>query len=395
MRYNKVALLTKLNFKVMKTKRLLYSLTAVAFLLVFLASPAWAAEVLGPTKDNPNVSTAAQENHKNLYAAGANVTVNGETGGDLSAAGGTVTVSGKVDQEAMIAGGNLVLSGEVGSHARLLGGNITVSAPIGGDLAVAGGNINLTSKASIGGDLLIAGGNIDVEAPVQGDVRIAGGDVTLNGKVGGNVYVRSSRRLFLGSSAEIAGKVEYSAPQSAVISSGAKTGPISYTQISTGGYMRTLAGFVTVAFLVKFLAWLLAAFVAIKVRKNFIMVLGEEFKAKPWANLGVGFLVFIAAPVAVALLLLSFVGYYLAILLGALYLLLLVAANLLSALVFGYFLLSLLNKPGEMPVDWQAIVIGVVVWLVLPFIPILGWAVMFVVFLMVLGAGIKKLKFIS
>jgi hypothetical protein len=40
----------------------------------------------------------------------------------------------------------------------------------------------------------------------------------------------------------------------------------------------------------------------------------------------------------------------------------------------------------------MAILIGVVVWLVAGFIPVLGWLAMAIVFLMVLGAGVRMLK---
>ena len=169
-------------------------------------------------------------------------------------------------------------------------------------------------------------------------------------------------------------------------------GHIQFTQTSRGGYGKELAGLLTLAFLVKLLAWLIAAFVLMHFRKNFIATLTEEFRKKPWQNLGLGLIVLIVPPVLAAILFITFVGYYLAFLTGTMYLLLLLAGNLISAIVLGYVLLAKLNKPGEMPVDWQAILIGVVIWCLLPFIPILGWVIMLVVFTMVVGAGAKLLK---
>ncbi len=376
----------------MKSKHFFKVFGSMVFSMFLVAAPVLAAEVISPDKNNPTVTLGSQETHKNLYVAGATVTVNSMTAGDLVAAGGTVVVVGNVEQEAIAAGGTLDFSANIGGTARLAGGNITVSGPVGGDLVIGGGNINITGKASVAGDLLVAGGNVVVDAPVQGDIRIAGGTVTLNNKVGGRVYVRASRSLVIGSSAVIDGSIEYSGPQEATVNSGAKISRIKYILVVQKNYQKQIAGIITLAFLIKLLAWIIAAFVVVRLRKNLILSLVEDIKQKPWGNLGIGVLAAIITPIAVVLLFITLVGYYLAIMLGLIYALLLVAGNLFASIVFGYLILSRLNKPGELMADWQAILIGVVIWLVLAFIPFLGWLIMAAVFLMVFGAGVKKIK---
>ena len=121
----------------MRTRKI-FSYFAVLLFLLTAALPVYAAEVFGPAQGKADVTISAQAGHKNVYAAGATVTVNSDISGDLAAAGGSVNVTGKVQQEALLAGGSLDLSGAVGGTARLFGGNITVSGPIGGDLAIAG-----------------------------------------------------------------------------------------------------------------------------------------------------------------------------------------------------------------------------------------------------------------
>lgn len=372
----------------MKKKALL---SAIAATMLLVAFPAMAAEILQPTAGNGNVAVGLTETHKNLYTAGGNVTVDGKTMGDLTAAGGMLVVSGDVEQEALLAGGNIQLSGSVGSTARIAGGNITISGPIGGDLVVAGGNVTLTGKASVAGDLLIAGGNVIIEAPVKGDVRVAGGNVTINSKVGGAVHARTTQSLIFGPAADV-GQVDYKGPQAASVQQGAKVGNVNFTEVKTKNFGASFGALLTLGFLIKLLAWIAAGLVLVYLRKNFVLSVYEEFKAKPWGNLGIGLLALVGTPILVVLLLVTFIGYYLAFTLGLIYVLALALANLMSALVLGYWLLSKMNKPGEPAVDWQAIVIGAVIWSLLGFIPILGWLAMAIVFLMVLGAAAKKVK---
>ena len=165
-------------------------------LLFGMAGSAMAADFATATGKDANVLVGASETHKNLYAVGGNVTVNGNTTGDLTAAGGSVTVSGDVEKDLLLAGGTLNLSGTIGANAKIAGGNIFITGPVKGDLAVAGGNINLTGKSSVDGDLLAAGGSITIDAPVKGNVKIAGGNVIINSKIDGSLDVKSGSLSF-------------------------------------------------------------------------------------------------------------------------------------------------------------------------------------------------------
>ncbi|MDR3642210.1 MAG: hypothetical protein P4L74_01110 [Candidatus Doudnabacteria bacterium] len=366
-------------------------LGSLLFVLAFIAAPVYAAETIQPSPGNPNVIVGGSESHKNLYVAGGQVTVNSDTKGDLTAAGGMVNITGNVEQEALVAGGNLNVSGSIGGTMRIAGGNITINGPVGGDLVSVGGSINISGKSKVSGDLMLAGGNIVVDAPVMGNIKIAGGSVTINSPVSGSVQV-TAKQLIFGPGAQISGNISYKGQTAAVVDPAAKISQINFTRLPVKNFGTSAAGLLTLAFLIKLLAWMIAAWVFIHFRKNFVTRLNAEFRLKPWENLGIGFLALVAVPAAVIILFITFVGYYLAFLLGLAYLLTLAAAALLSSIVLGYFLLDKMKKPGEVSPDWQAVIIGVVIWMLLSFIPILGWLAMTVWFLMILGAGVKLLK---
>lgn len=360
--------------------------------LVFVATPAYAVEVLHPTKDNPNVVVGAQENYKNLYVAGGQITVNSNIKGDLTAAGGMVNVTGNVEQEALIAGGNINISGAVGNTMRIVGGNINITGPVGGDLVSAGGNISISGKSEVLGDLMIAGGNVIIDAPVKGNVKIAGGSVTINSVISGNVEITASKQLNFGPGAQIAGNISYRGPQVAVVDPAAKISQINFTKIQIKNVKPAMTGLLTLGLLIKLLAWIITAWILVHFKKNFALSLYEEFRLKPWENLGVGFLALVATPIAVIILLATLVGYYAAFLLGLAYILTLAVTVLFSSVVLGHFILSKIRKSAEAPADWQVVIIGVIVWMLLAFVPVIGWLIMAVWFLMALGAGVKLLK---
>ncbi|MCL5666344.1 MAG: hypothetical protein M1383_01030 [Patescibacteria group bacterium] len=372
-------------------KKIFFSVMGVAAAGLVFAQASLAADIVQPSKDNPNVIIGSGQTYNNLYTAGGSVTVNGDTNGDLTVAGGMITIDGKVQQELLAAGGTIFLNSQVGSHARIIGGNITITAPIGGDLVVAGGNVNLTGNASVSGDLLVAGGNVVVDAPVNGSVKAVGGTVTIDSRIGGDVNVRASGNLIFGPNASVPGQVTYKGVRQAVVQNGANVPNIEFIQLQKGAGAKT-AGLLTLAFLVKLLAWIAAGLLLVYYGKDLAFSAYQNVRSKPWPSLGWGFLGIVAIPVIVIILLITLIGYYIALLLGLSYALLLLFVNLVSAVVLGYLLLSLLNKSAEKLSGWQAVVLGTVIWTLLGFIPFIGWIIKAIIFLMVFGAVIKRLK---
>ena len=371
-------------------KKIIFGLVVLGLIA---SSAAYAAEFVGPANnEDQNIVVGAAETHKNLYVAGPNVTVNGNTQGDLYAAGGMVSVEGTVKKDLALAGGNLFLNGAVGEDARIAGGNITISAPIFGDLLIGGGNVTLSEKASVGGDLIIGGGNVNINAPIKGSVKIAGGSVYINSKIGGEVKVQVSKNLTFGPKSEILNKVAYQAPKTAVFQAGSQVPNAEFTLRQHPSGTKAFSALITAAFLVKVLAWIIAGLILVRLRKQLSHKIFVSMREKPWENLGLGLLGLVVVPIVVILLLISFVGYYLAFIAGAAYAIILLLANIYAAVMIGYLILKYLSKPVDMPVDWQAVVIGVVVLTLLKLIPIVGWLVFLVVFLMVLGAMARIIK---
>jgi len=358
----------------------------ISALGLLCAGSALAADVVTPSGQNPMVTVGSNEVHKNLYTAGANVLINANTAGDLTVAGGQVSIVGDVEQELLLAGGDLSVSGAIGGTARVAGGNITISGPVGGDLVVAGGNVILGPKASVGGDVLMAGGSLTLDGPVKGSVRIMAGTVTINSKVSGNVNVQTSQVLEFGSGAEVSGTVYHKGPEKAVVDSGAKVGNIQYTQWQPGTAKNFFVAAFTAAFLLKILAWMLVAWVLIRLRKSEVMELADSVQRRPWQSLGWGLVYFAAFPVAAILLFITLVGYYAAFVVAIVYVLLLLLAKILAAITIGFVIVRMLSKPMDQPPLWQPVIIGTVVWSVLGLIPFVGWIIILVVFLQSLGA---------
>jgi hypothetical protein len=156
-------------------------------------------------------------------------------------------------------------------------------------------------------------------------------------------------------------------------------------------FSRAWAGIFTVGFLLKILAMMLAAWLFLKIRPRRFRQSIDSMYSKPWVNLGIGVVGLIAAPIISILLLFTFVGWYIGLIALLIYGILLLASGLVAAVFAGSLILKWLTKQ-QRQLDWQAVVIGVVALTILKFIPIIGWLVCAVLYLMAFGALVRMAR---
>lgn len=363
---------------------------AALAIALFLGHAALAAEFIAPSKqDNGNVTVSGSETHRNLYTAGANVTLNGPTTGDLYVAGSSVTLNGNVERDLMTAAGTININAPIGGNAHVAGGNLTINSAVNGDLMIVGGNVTLTEKAAIAGDLVIGGGNLIVDGPVAGDVRVGGGKVSINGKVNGDVYARVTDQLTFGSNSEVVGKVQLKSPKEAVVSQGAKVSSIDYTKIEVKKGDRGARGWFTFGFLIKLIASFIAGWLLLHFARRFSTDSSSLIRTGFWPSLGIGLVFLIVTPIIGILLFVTVVGYYLAILLFLFYAFALMIAGLIMMIFAGSWLWGLVNKRQIGRSDWLTLIVGVIVIGLVSLIPVVGWLAILVLFLAALGSAVR------
>lgn len=319
------------------------------------------------------------------YAAGGTVTIDANVNGDVIAAGGTVTVGNRIQQDVMAFGGTVTVRGRVDDDVRAAGGNVTIDATVGDDTLASGGNVTLTSDARVGGDALLAGGVININGTVDGDLKAAGGNVTINGTIHGNVDLEADQ-VSIAPGARIDGKLNYRSPTKGSINKDAVIrGKTTYTE-SKHYRPHPAARFLSViTFSVAGIVWLLLfpRFTSATTAR-----MGKEF----WKNLGLGFALLVATPVAFILLMISFVGVWVGLPLLAIYLVSLVLAYLLAAFFVAETGARLLRyETGTRGRIMLALVVALVLLAAIRFIPVLGGLVTFLLMLTALGAGAFQL----
>ncbi len=357
---------------------------------------AFAADFLGPEKGSSsdgNVILNSNETKKNLYMAGGNATANGNTKGDLVIAGGTVVIEGDVEKDLTAAGGNVSVNGEVGEDVKIGGGTILINSKIGGDLLAAGGTVTLTEKSFVGGDLVVGAGNLNISSEIAGASKLTGGSIYINSKINGSLSVRADQNLTFGPKAEVLGKISYKGPKEAVVKEGAKLSAIEYTKTNAEKRSaKNFAGLISFMLLVKFAAWLLATWLLVKYFKNPLTKIFSEVESNFWGSLLTGLGFAISWPIVSIVLLITLVGYYLGFFSLMLYALFICSTYIISAAFLGVWIGKKLYKSTVYNFGFMSALLGVLAWMILGFVPLVGWAVLAAIFLANFGSLVKIIK---
>lgn len=353
--------------------------SVLAFLLVPMVS--FAAQLEAGER---YMLSSGQTVSQNLYAAGSDVVVAGTVEGDAFLAGGTVTMSGTVQKDLFIGGGTVTMNGTVQEDLRIGGGTIFITGTANGDVMIFGGQVTITKDAKLAKDLYINGGQVTIDGTLSGPLTINAGAVFINGTVEGTI-TSQSEDMQISSTARIQGDLNHRGFKDPVIAEGATiTGTTNFTKVTRPDAKQAVP-FIQAWWLMKVAMLLVAALV--------FMLLAGKYNAKfvqgAMGNFGRevlrGFILLIMVPVACLLGLITVVGTPLVMILGLLYVLSIALACIYANILTGSLFYKLLMKKAEQAINWQTIVVGVVVLQVIKLIPIVGWIVAGLIFLASLG----------
>ena len=345
------------------------------------------------------VAPAPTASAQNVYLVGGTVNVSNPVNGDAMIGGGTVVVSGNIEKDVFVVGGNISILGGSAEDLRVVGGNITVGKKINGEAMIAGGQIIITSDTQIKGDSYIAGGTVNFSGTEDGNLVLAGGDIRVDGTVNGNLKIKGAEKVTFGSQAVVKGMIEYSAPNEAVIETGAQLSnapvfkKVEGMRKTSKGTPAGLFAFLGVMYFLKLLAVLAAVYgIWYWFKKDAVSAI-EETHSHFWKVLLHGFAVLILVPIAAVILLITVIGWIPAMVLLAGYGAFLVLATPVSIIIATSLLMKMFKK-NHTSFTWYQIIFGLLALKLIALVPIVGWVVCFAIYLTALGttAGIIKNK---
>jgi hypothetical protein len=268
-----------------------------------------------------------------VYGAGKSVELNGTINGDVYCAGQSVNINATVHGDVICAGSDVTIGGKVDGSVRVAGQNVSVSAEVARSMTITASTFSLDAGAKVGQDATLLGSTLNVKGSVGRDIVAAGTSLAVNASVGRNIKF-DGKELVLRGDAKIGGDVNYASGQKAALSPGANVkGHVNQTvpvqkKKNWFGFSVMLWLFCSVALT------LVVLVVALAFPQALNSLGGLLLKQWPMALL-VGFVAGVAAPVAIGLLLISFIGIPLALILLLLWLVLAIASGPAAAYFVG------------------------------------------------------------
>jgi cytoskeletal protein CcmA (bactofilin family) len=423
-----------MRFTILSKRSVLVFASLVLLASLLFVSSAWAIE----TRGGENVTIGADEVvEDDLYVGAQTVTVEGTVRGDLVAAGGTVRVNGgTVEGDIISAGRTVIINGTVEDDVRIAGQALLVGedAQISDDVIAVGYSLESEPGSTVGGELLYGGYQALVAGNVGENIRGGMTAFELGGEVGGNVNVEVDGGgvqpaggrfapgppavpipsvepgLTLTDTAQVDGDLRYESSSRGDIASGAQIGgDVSYTErpAEEAEPAQTGAAAVLLESLRRFVVLILIGLLLVWLAPRLVRGAADTVRSQPLLSLGWGVLDFLIVVVAsllvlAATILLAIVfglvtlgGLIPAIIsIGVLTDAVLAVAFLISIFYLAPVVMSFLSGRmllGRFQPDRGAglvlpLVVGVLLYVILRAIPILGGVVAVVVVLFGLGA---------
>lgn len=406
------------------TRSLLITLL-LTLVLFALAGPALAADTRNGDVISVDQGTTLNDN---LYVSGRTINIDGTVKGDVTAVGQTVTVNGTVEGNLIVAAQTVTLNGTVrdaivAAQSFELGPNAHVT----GNVNIAGANLESKQGSAIDGDLAVFANQALIAGRIGRDVIGGMNGLELRGVVGRNMTVGVGEKgstqfmpsstpnlgvksgLVLVDGAQVGGKLEYGSPSEATISPGAKVaGSVTRKETrDTSDTSATTTTSVVLSVVQRFVTLLLIGLLLIWLAPAWLRRLDDTIQAKPLSSLGFGLLALIIF--LVVLVLIPVIGILVALLLGLLSLsgiawFLAIASVLLDAIILVGFLVFVVYvaevlisflvgrwvlqrfQPSLAEGRVLPFVLGLVLFVIVTAIPLLGDLIGFVAVLLGLGA---------
>ncbi|MFA4942086.1 MAG: polymer-forming cytoskeletal protein [Patescibacteria group bacterium] len=358
----------------MSKKKIIASLLIMMTLVLFPAITKAFSVQSGNSVSNPK----DQIINGNLYAAGSIITIDGQVTGDVICVGQTVNISAKVDGDIICAAQTINISGEVLGNVRVAGNFINLSGTVGRNMNAFGASVILSDKAKVGWDLLVAGVQTEMRGEVNGSLHgsvknlLVAGRVAknLDIKVDGDLEKKERGVLEITETGKVEGDVIYTGINEAKLIKDRVSGKIVHNLPESSDHKVVLA-FIWGRIYAIFSA-LLVGLALLSLWRKQVVGVTDRMKNKIGMNIGVGAIVMFAPPIISLILIATFIGIPLALILSALWLMVIFVSRVVFGIMVGRFLLKkMVGK--QAPKLFLEMIAGIVVCSVIFALPLIGW----------------------
>lgn len=314
------------------------------------------------------------------FNANDNVSDNGTYSHSHFEAGNIITSSSNVNGLSFVAGANVNVSGTK-EYSFVAGETVQLNGTIEKDVFAAGNAVIIGKDANIGRDLYLAGNSVTIQSNIKGTVFVAASLVKLeNITVDGDVSI-AANTLEIGGNVSINGKLKIN--DDAVINNESNMTVTNKEVYKSSGMNIDFSTRIS-DIILDILKTLFTGIVLILLFPKLFKKIKYDLEAK---DIGIkllyGLLVLFAVPMVSVVLFSILVGISISAMLLMMYVIAIIAASILSAVVIGQNIYTKLFKQKDN--IYISMCIGILVVKLVGFIPYIGWILDLLIFFYGLG----------
>ena len=182
-------------------------------------SPAEAAEIIRNKQSYTLAEGQTLDNDLILTCGSARI--DGTVNGDLIMFGRSMTINGRVTGDVIVFAERVNMNGTVDGDVRAFASALNLNGQVAKNVMAFVSMLDVGEKAQVGGSLTTFVGQATLGGKIARDMLGFGEDFDLDGYIGGSVLAQG-KRMSIGPSAEILGKVKFRGREKPVVAEGAK-----------------------------------------------------------------------------------------------------------------------------------------------------------------------------
>ncbi|MDO8581418.1 MAG: hypothetical protein Q7S16_00955 [bacterium] len=323
-------------------------------------------------------SFAEQKLGGDLFRFDDVVEISAPVTGDVYAVGREVVLRGPIDGDVVVLGDNITISGAVAGSVRVIGNTVHMQGAVGKNISIAARELTLDPEVRIAKNLSFVGQFITLASTIRGATQIV---------------LVSPAEIKIQKSAVIDGPVTLYASEAPIVDSGA----LLHTPIERHDALWSAATTGDVIFnrIISFFSLLLIGLVFVHLLPRPSLVIASIMNTKPWNQFlwGLGFL--ILPPLVAILLGFTVIGLPLAIMIGALWAIVVYSARVFVGLTIGFMVLSHVDRKRKIQSLVVVLLMGTMLLAIGESLPIVGPIVTICATLWGLGGIMTLLRTLS
>ena len=265
------------------------------------------------------------------------VTMDDKVNGSTALVGANTEMKGSADGVSFMLGNQVIFNGDT-EYAVFAGNSIEVSGIISKDTFIAGNLITINKDAELQRDAVIAGADVEIHGTISRNVSIYASSVSFKGaKIEGNVKIYASN-IEADKDTEINGNLSYPSDAKVNISKGVVNGKMTKTdaiQEDNNSFVTTMMGKFW-SFMSLMLVFAVLSLVASKIFTRMQKEYDKFDFNKGLETFTKGLLFLILMPIIIFVLFLMSIGIPLALILMALYFIIMYLSTIFTGYLIGY-----------------------------------------------------------